>query len=123
MTVDSCIYSNPFVCLGTLPFDRHDWFVDRSGREVRYVIDFYFDESKAGTPEAFHVDARPALDSVASVIERAKMGVRNQDEPIHICSHLGCRFMCGAHVLDSRARLCRRFVCEQKECGTKLPFA
>jgi hypothetical protein len=24
------------------PFDRHDWFVDRNGREVRYVIDYYF---------------------------------------------------------------------------------
>ena len=36
---------------GPLPFDRHDWFVDRCGDEVRYVIDFYFDDSKAGTPE------------------------------------------------------------------------
>ena len=26
------------------PFDRHDWFVDRCGKQVRYVIDFYFDE-------------------------------------------------------------------------------
>ncbi len=24
-----------------LPFDRHDWTVDRCGKEVRYVIDFY----------------------------------------------------------------------------------
>ena len=36
---------------GPLPFDRHDWFVDRCGQEVRYVIDFYFDDDKAGTPE------------------------------------------------------------------------
>ena len=36
---------------GQLPFDRHDWYVDRCGREVRYVIDFYFNEDKAGTPE------------------------------------------------------------------------
>lgn len=34
-----------------LPFDRHDWYVDRCGTEVRYVIDFYFDDDKAGTPE------------------------------------------------------------------------
>lgn len=33
---------------GEAPFDRHDWFIDRNGKEVRYVIDFYFDESKAG---------------------------------------------------------------------------
>ena len=36
---------------GQLPFDRHDWYVDRCGQEVRYVIDFYFHEEKAGTPE------------------------------------------------------------------------
>lgn len=33
---------------GPLPFDRHDWYVDRCGKEVRYVIDFYFDDNKAG---------------------------------------------------------------------------
>ncbi|MCJ1296943.1 hypothetical protein MMC34_008512, partial [Xylographa carneopallida] len=26
---------------GPLPFDRHDWVVDRCGKEVRYVIDYY----------------------------------------------------------------------------------
>ena len=36
---------------GQRPFDRHDWVVDRCGEEVRYVIDFYFNEDKAGTPE------------------------------------------------------------------------
>jgi hypothetical protein len=36
---------------GLEPFDRHDWTVDRCGQEVRYVIDFYFHEHKAGTPE------------------------------------------------------------------------
>ena len=36
---------------GDVPFDRHDWYVDRNGEEVRYVIDFYFDEEKAGTME------------------------------------------------------------------------
>lgn len=36
---------------GPLPFDRHDWYVDRCGTEVRYVIDFYFDDDKAGSPE------------------------------------------------------------------------
>jgi hypothetical protein len=36
---------------GQLPFDRHDWYLDRCGEEVRYVIDFYFHEEKAGTPE------------------------------------------------------------------------
>lgn len=36
---------------GPAPFDRHDWVVDRCGTEVRYVIDFYFYDDKAGTPE------------------------------------------------------------------------
>jgi hypothetical protein len=36
---------------GPDPFDRHDWIVDRCGREVRYVIDFYFYDDKAGTPQ------------------------------------------------------------------------
>jgi cytochrome c heme-lyase len=36
---------------GPRPFDRHDWYLIRDGHEVRYVIDFYFDESKAGSPE------------------------------------------------------------------------
>lgn len=36
---------------GPSPFDRHDWYLLRDGREVRYVIDFYFDDSKADTPE------------------------------------------------------------------------
>lgn len=35
---------------GQLPFDRHDWWVDRCGREVRYVIDFYYNEDLGGTP-------------------------------------------------------------------------
>lgn len=36
---------------GPEPFDRHDWTLDRCGRDVRYVIDFYFNDDKAGTPE------------------------------------------------------------------------
>ena len=60
---------------GDLPFDRHDWYVDRCGQEVRYVIDFYFDEEKAGSMEAFEVVARPALDSVTSCVDRVKMNV------------------------------------------------
>ncbi len=36
----------------SLPFDRHDWVVDRNGRQVRYVIDYYHREEHAGTPQA-----------------------------------------------------------------------
>lgn len=60
---------------GAMPFDRHDWVVDRCGREVRYVIDFYFNEDKAGTPEAFEIVTRPALDSVDAGLDRVKMSI------------------------------------------------
>ena len=60
---------------GTLPFDRHDWYVDRCGKEVRYVIDFYFDEAKAGSPDAFEIVVRPALDSPEAALDRVKMNI------------------------------------------------
>ncbi len=28
------------VLTGEKPFDRHDWYVDRNGKQVRYVIDY-----------------------------------------------------------------------------------
>jgi Cytochrome c/c1 heme lyase len=64
------------------PFDRHDWVVDRGGQEVRYIIDYYHDESaveKDQNPKHLHdltsmrsiaVDVRPALDSVEALFAR-----------------------------------------------------
>ena len=60
---------------GSLPFDRHDWYVDRCGKEVRYVIDFYFDDSKAGSSDAFEIVVRPALDSPGACLDRVKMSI------------------------------------------------
>ena len=63
-----------------LPFDRHDWTIVRpDGTEVRYVIDYYHDETRAseqpnsGMPnmgdreavQSILVDVRPALDSIS----------------------------------------------------------
>jgi len=59
----------------TLPFDRHDWLVDRCGVQVRYVIDFYRGKNVNGAPAAFHIDARPALDSVGAAVDRMKMTI------------------------------------------------
>ena len=57
-----------------LPFDRHDWIVERCGRgEVRYVIDFYSGAVAPGQPAAMHLDVRPALDSPALLAERLIM--------------------------------------------------
>jgi cytochrome c heme-lyase len=54
------------------PFDRHDWVVDRCGTEVTYLIDFYRGASRDGTP-SFHIDARPAIDSAGTLLDRARM--------------------------------------------------
>lgn len=44
------------------PFDRHDWVVDRCGKKVKYVIDFYDVGSKAGDKYRFiRQDVRPAM--------------------------------------------------------------
>lgn len=54
----------------TLPFDRHDWLVQRSdGSLRRYVIDFY---QGRGSPEKVHIDARPAIDSPSAAFERLR---------------------------------------------------
>ncbi|TGZ58142.1 hypothetical protein CRM22_009756 [Opisthorchis felineus] len=56
-----------------LPFDRHDWIVDRCGRDVRYVIDYY-DGGPADKHGRFTLlDVRPALDSVEAVYDRARV--------------------------------------------------
>lgn len=52
------------------PFDRHDWYIDRCGQKIRYVIDFYGGASGPESPIAFHLDVRPALDSWSSVKDR-----------------------------------------------------
>ncbi|EPY53327.1 cytochrome c1 heme lyase [Schizosaccharomyces cryophilus OY26] len=42
------------------PFDRHDWLVDRCGKKVCYVIDFYNGRSVQGVP-SMYLDVRPKL--------------------------------------------------------------
>nr|DBA44770.1 TPA_exp: holocytochrome c synthase [Cyanoptyche gloeocystis] len=68
---------------GPVPFDRHDWIVDRCGKEVRYIIDFYHDEhAEPDDVKAVYydrgflhssrlwIDARPALDSWEALYDR-----------------------------------------------------
>lgn len=58
-----------------LPFDRHDWVVDRNGKEVRYVIDYY-DGGKVNKDYEFALlDVRPALDSFEAVKDRVKVAI------------------------------------------------
>lgn len=59
-------------CFGyTKPFDRHDWIVDRNGKRVRYVIDYYEGDSSTGT--GIYMDVRPALDDLEAVWDRIRM--------------------------------------------------
>lgn len=56
-----------------LPFDRHDWIVDRCGKDVRYVIDYY-DGGQVNERYTFALlDVRPAMDSVQNVWDRMKV--------------------------------------------------
>lgn len=56
-----------------LPFDRHDWVVDRCGTHVDYVIDFYSGKGEGlmGKGLNFYLDARPKLNSWEGVKMRA----------------------------------------------------
>jgi cytochrome c heme-lyase len=57
-----------------LPFDRHDWVVDRCGSEVRYVIDYYDASAVAqGKQGDTILDVRPALDSLGAVWDRMRV--------------------------------------------------
>lgn len=56
-----------------LPFDRHDWIVDRCGKEVRYIIDYYDGEINKDTYQFSILDVRPAFDSLDAVWDRMKV--------------------------------------------------
>lgn len=56
-----------------LPFDRHDWIVDRCGKEVRYVIDYYDGEINTQNYQFSILDVRPAFDSLGAVWDRMKV--------------------------------------------------
>eukprot|EP00808_Paulinella_micropora_P001479 g64772.t1 len=57
------------------PFDRHDWTVDRCGRKVRYIIDFYTGRSIDPFIPAVYLDVRPSL-TLGGVWDRARMFTR-----------------------------------------------
>lgn len=61
------------LCSYELPFDRHDWIVDRCGKEVRYIIDYYDGEINKDTYQFSTLDVRPAFDSLEAVWDRMKV--------------------------------------------------
>ncbi|KAK6539939.1 holocytochrome c synthase [Orbilia ellipsospora] len=70
-----------FPQFGSIPFDRHDWYVLRSipgneeGKktEVRYVIDYYSGAEGPDGEPVFYLDVRPALDRPRAIFE---LGIR-----------------------------------------------
>ncbi|KAJ9591813.1 hypothetical protein L9F63_001630, partial [Diploptera punctata] len=57
-----------------LPFDRHDWIIDRCGKDVRYIIDYY--DGGAVRPGSYQfalLDVRPAMDSWENCWDRMKV--------------------------------------------------
>lgn len=51
------------------PFDRHDWTINRCGKEIDYVIDFYSGRPNPKAPgmASFYLDVRPKLNSLEGV--------------------------------------------------------
>ncbi|CAL1535571.1 unnamed protein product [Lymnaea stagnalis] len=58
-----------------LPFDRHDWVVDRNGKEIRYIIDYYDGGKISKNYEFALLDVRPALDSFEAFKDRMRVAV------------------------------------------------
>jgi len=57
-----------------LPFDRHDWIIDRCGKDVRYVIDYYDGGTiDKNTGQFALLDVRPAMNSFANIWDRMKV--------------------------------------------------
>ena len=59
-----------------LPFDRHDWVVERCGRQVRYIIDYYGCEPTEDNDVPIFLDVRPALDSFQALWDRMRVAWR-----------------------------------------------
>ena len=68
------------------------------------MIDFYFDEAKASSMDAFTVDVRPALDGVTGALDRTKMGVRALVRAHSTRRAPACR-SCAAHARPAAAQI------------------
>lgn len=101
---------------GEPPFDRHDWTLDRCGKEVRYVIDYYY-RDPASNPEGerINIHVRPALDSFSSAYDRFRMRVRSKETiPFQKYTHVYVVVsLCftGTECLCGGLALCMSFLC------------
>jgi len=58
--------------LTPLPFDRHDWIIDRCGKPVKYVIDYYAEDLGPEEVPNIFIDVRPAL-TIGGAIDRLRL--------------------------------------------------
>lgn len=70
-------FSSWFLSKGR-PFDRHDWYVDRCGQSIRYIIDYY-DDTSAKNDVDVSLDTRPALDSFSNLWDRIRFNWYKDD--------------------------------------------
>lgn len=55
------------------PYDRHDWYLDRCGQKtVRYIIDYYDDDSAVNQETTTSIHCRPGFDSIGDVWDRIR---------------------------------------------------
>ncbi|XP_059146879.1 holocytochrome c-type synthase-like [Physella acuta] len=94
-----------------LPFDRHDWIVDRNGKEVRYVIDYY-DGGKVNKDFEFALlDVRPALDSFEAFKDRMKVAfwrwTSKEETPAPVSNTKPCNASAGPDAATKDAKSSR----------------
>ena len=59
--------------MAPLPFDRHDWVVDRCGTDHRYIIDYYAEPTaEPDDIPNIYLDVRPAV-SFSGLVDRLRM--------------------------------------------------
>ncbi|SBS89140.1 cytochrome c1 heme lyase, putative [Plasmodium malariae] len=54
------------------PFDRHDWYIDRCGNTIKYIIDYYDGKSDNNAPVSIFIDVRPEF-SYNNIIDHLKI--------------------------------------------------
>jgi len=58
-----------------MPFDRHDWIIDRAGKEVRYIIDYYDGELDPGSHRCFLPIAKREISYLQFISLRSARGI------------------------------------------------
>jgi cytochrome c heme-lyase len=65
--------------MAPLPFDRHDWVVDRCGQDHRYIIDYYAEPTSEDDVPNIFLDVRPAL-TFSGALDRMRMYWKQRSE-------------------------------------------